>query len=180
MSTSTPTLQSHRDAAAVARARAEDAQRKAAAAQAVADAATEQAHQEATERLRRDARQTVDTFDATDARMREALSSAREAFNAAAVTADSLTGIRDLYVAWLARATDVYILYRALSNACGRLEIRTWKGRAIPSMSERLQPPPFSEALDTAITRAGVDHTRDLEEAYHDRIHALERGEVEV
>ncbi len=172
----TATLQ---DAAAAARQRAEQAQSAATEAQAAADRATEQARQEADARLRRDARQTIDTFEATDARMREELAAAREAFNVSAITSNSLTEVRDHYLAWLARATDIYLLYHAFSNACGRLEVRTWKGVGLPTMSERLQPPPFSEALDAAITRATVNHTRDLEDAYHDRIHALERGEID-
>jgi len=173
---STATLQ---DAAAAARARAEDAQRKAAAAQAAADAATEQAHHEATERLRRDAERCLATFDRDHAAGEERMVQARDAFYQQAATAESFTEMRGLYLAWSDGAADMYWLYRSLASACGRLARTTYQGRAIPSFSERAQPPPFSAALDAALGRVVQTRNAEIEDAAVQRILDLESGEID-
>jgi hypothetical protein len=138
--TTTTTLKAHHEAAE-ARRRAEEAQRKADEAKAVADAATEQARQEADERLRRDAERVVATFDADLAAATTALHAARDTFYRQAVVLDSLTGVRDLYLDWQAAALDLWWIHRGLQGALGRLGRSTFRVAQCRSVTSRRRSP---------------------------------------
>jgi hypothetical protein len=173
--TTTATLQAQHEAAE-ARRIAEEAQRKADEAQQVADAATEQARQEADARLQRDAEKTISTFDADLAAATTALHAARDAFYQQAVVLDSLTGVRDRYIAWQAAALDLWWIHRGLQGALGRLGRSTFRGVAIPSASLNDEPPTFSKALDDALARAVQQRNAEIEDRFHERILAIENG----
>lgn len=175
MSTSTPTLKAHHEAAAKARRLAQEAAERAAA----AEQAAAKAREEADARLRRDAERCLATFDRDRAASEERMVQARDAFYQHAATAESFTELRGLYLAWSDGAADMYWLYRSLANACGRLGKSTYQGRAIPSFSERVQPPPFSAALDAALARVVQTRNAEIEDAAVQRILDLEGGEID-
>ncbi len=107
------------------------------------------------------------------------MAQAREAFYQQAVTAESLVTLRDLYLAWSDAAVGHYLVYRRLAGALGRLGRSTYQGRAIPSASDHLQPPTFTEALNAAIARVISRRIADAEDAAVQRILDIESGEID-
>lgn len=175
---SAPTLTAQVAAAQKAAERAAKAQEQAAEAQAAADRARAEVQAATDARMRAHAERTLETFDADATAAQQAITGARQTFERVAVASPSLPEIRDAYLAWHAATHASYLLYRRLANALARLERQHWKGNAIPTASQRQQPPPFSEALSDAIGREVETRNHDAEDAYHDELRRLQAGEV--
>ncbi len=174
----TTTLKAHQEAVA-ARRRAEQAQQEADAAQQAADGATAKAKAEADARLCRDAERIVASWDADHAASEKRVAQARDVFYEQAVTAEAFADLRGAYLAWQSAASDHHLLYRGLANALGRLGQTLFRGTAIPAASSHLELPSFSSSLDTAIKRVIAGRSADLEDAFHERILAIENGEID-
>ena len=157
---------------------ADAAQQKADAERAKAERAQAESQAAIDARLKDHAQKVVDSFEADEADRRAAIEKARLAFNAAVVQSDSMTEIRDRYLAWTASVHSLYMLYRGLASACGRLGMSTYQDRAIPTLSERLLPATFTDALNAAIQREVNNRSADIEDAWHAEIRAMMNGEV--
>lgn len=127
-----------------ARAEAETAARRASDLQQQADTARSRAQEERESRRRVWAQGIVDAYDADIAAADRAIHEASERFDA--VAASDLPAAAAAYVAWAEAGIRHYVLQVRLSAVVPAVGLET-------SDPSRIAPPPFSEAINTALDR---------------------------
>lgn len=130
--------------AAEAQAEAEAAARRAASARAEADEARRRAHEEQEAQRRAWAQGIVDAYEADLTAAEAAIREASERF--AELAATDLTAAVAAYLAWAEAASRHYALQARVAAVAPVLDLE-----ATPA--ERIDPPPFTQALDAALGR---------------------------